>query len=74
MTNGSLRKVESIAECSPRSILQYFWPALSDKRSWKPRTYDGGNGNHNASLPLILLKIKVDQMLPYISSLLVTIL
>ena len=23
-TNGSLMKVESIAECSPRSILQYF--------------------------------------------------
>ena len=30
MTNGSKMKVESIAECSPRSILQYFWPALSD--------------------------------------------
>ena len=28
MTNGSLMKVESIAECSPRSILQFFWPAL----------------------------------------------
>ena len=28
MTNGSLMKVESIAECW--SILQYFWPALSD--------------------------------------------
>ena len=27
-------KVESIAECS--SILQYFWPALSDNNSWKP--------------------------------------
>ena len=25
MTNGSLMKVESIAEC----ILQYFWPALT---------------------------------------------
>ena len=36
MTNGSLMKVESIAECSPWSILQYFWPALSDNRSWKP--------------------------------------
>ena len=24
MTNGSLMKVESIAECSPSSILQYF--------------------------------------------------
>ena len=30
MTNGSLMKVESIAECSSWSILQYFWPALSD--------------------------------------------
>ena len=26
MTNGSLMKVESIAECSPWTILQYFWP------------------------------------------------
>ena len=34
MTNGSLMlKVESIAECSPWSILQYFRPALSDYRS-----------------------------------------
>ena len=34
--NGSLMKVESIiAECSKGSILQYFWPALSDNRSWK---------------------------------------
>ena len=33
MTNGSLMKVESIAECSTWSILQYFWPALSDKFS-----------------------------------------
>ena len=30
MTNGSLMKVESIAEGSIWSILQYFWPALSD--------------------------------------------
>ena len=29
MANGSLMKVESIAECSPWSILRYFWPALS---------------------------------------------
>ena len=28
MTNGSLMKVESIAECSTWSILQYFWPAF----------------------------------------------
>ena len=26
-------KVERIAECSNSSILQYFWPALSDNRS-----------------------------------------
>ena len=31
--NGSLMKVERIAECSPWSILQYFWPALSDNGS-----------------------------------------
>ena len=36
MTNGSLMKVESIAECSPWSILQYFLPALSHNQSWKP--------------------------------------
>ena len=35
MTNGSLIKVKSIAECSPWSILQYFWPGLSDNMSWK---------------------------------------
>ena len=34
--NGSLTKVKSIAEYSPWSILLYFWPALSDNRSWKP--------------------------------------
>ena len=40
------------------------------------RTSDGGNGIHSVSLPIILIKIKVDQMLPssYISSLLVSIL
>ena len=32
MTNGSLMKVKSIAECS---ILQYFWPALTNNWSWK---------------------------------------
>ena len=26
-------------------------------------TSDGGNGNHSVSLPIILIKIKVDQML-----------
>ena len=36
---------------------------------------NGGNGNHSVSLPIILIKIEVDQMLPssYISSLLVSI-
>ena len=29
-------KVESIAECSPWSILQYFWPALSNNQPLKP--------------------------------------
>ena len=39
------------------------------------RTSDDGNGNHSVSLPIILIKIKVDQMLPssYINSLLVSI-
>ena len=27
------------------------------------RTSDGGNGNHSVSLPVILIKNKVDQML-----------
>ena len=38
------------------------------------KTSDGGNGNHSVSLPIILIEIKVDQMLPslYISSLLVS--
>ena len=29
-------KVESFAECSSWSILQYVWPALRDNWSWKP--------------------------------------
>ena len=36
MVKGNLMKVESIAECSLWSIMQYFWPALSNNRSWKP--------------------------------------
>ena len=38
MTISSFMKVKSIAEFSPWSILQYFWPALSHKTnlSWKP--------------------------------------
>ena len=40
------------------------------------RTSDGGNGNYSVSLPIILIKIKVNQMLQssQISSLLVSIL
>ena len=34
MTNGSLMKVESVAECSKGSILQYFQPSLSDNWYW----------------------------------------
>ena len=33
MKNGSLMKVQSIAECSHWSILQYFWPTLSHSQS-----------------------------------------
>ena len=35
MTNSGSMKVKSIAECSPWSIMQYLWPALSDNWSWK---------------------------------------
>ena len=35
MSNCRLLKVKSIAECSPWSTLQNFWPALSDNWSWK---------------------------------------
>ena len=40
------------------------------------RTSDSGNGNHSVSLPINLIKVKVDQMLSpsYISSLLFSIL
>ena len=34
--SGSLMKVESIAECSKGSILQYFRPAFSDNWFSKP--------------------------------------
>ena len=36
MTNDILMKVQSIAECSLWSILQYFWPALGDNGYRKP--------------------------------------
>ena len=46
------------------------------EKNYLERTSDGGNGNHSVWLPIILIKIKVDQMLSssYISSLLVSIL
>ena len=42
------------------------WLVLLDyteQCSVKSRTSDGGNGNHSVSLPIILIKIKVNQML-----------
>ena len=36
MENGSLIFVESIAECSYGSILQYIWPTLCDNWYWQP--------------------------------------
>ena len=38
-------KVKRIAECSPWSILQYFWPALSNNWFWKPifGLFEGGH-------------------------------
>ena len=35
MENGSLMEVKSIAECSSWSIMQYFWPALTDNLYWE---------------------------------------
>ena len=35
-TTGSLMKVTKYCRMLSWNILQYFWPALSDKRSWKP--------------------------------------
>ena len=59
MTNGSLMKVESIAECSTWSILQYFWPALSDNWSWKPIFGLFENGRFTqVLLYLFFLKVK----------------
>ena len=67
--------------CSQRCCLQLLHcndvqKVDADTILYVERTSDGGNGNHSVSLPIILIKIKVDQMLPssYISSLLVSIL
>ena len=35
-----------------------------DKNLEQQRTSDGGNGNHSVSLPIILIKNKVDQRFP----------
>ena len=40
---------------------------LLNKRNYRltvRKTSDGGNGNHSVSLPIILIKIKVERMLP----------
>ena len=68
-----------------QKINQYFKLTIKEVNMYKlpfallvkmQRTSDGGNGNLSVSLPIILIKIKVDQMLPssYIRSLLVSIL
>ena len=58
------------------NLTTYFYTKACSIKATAKRTSDGGNGNHSVSLPIILIKIKVDQMLPssYISSLLVSIL
>ena len=60
MTTGSLMKVKSIAECSLWSILQYFWPALSDNWSCKPifGLFDSG------CYTQVLLYIQISPALP----------
>ena len=60
----------------PYSLLQNSSFAIIIINEGVLRTSDGGNGNHSVSLPIILIKIKVDQKLPssYVSSLLVSIL
>ena len=58
------------------SIFQLTLKCYYLKSLISPRTSDSGNWNHSVSLPIILIKIKVDQMLPssYISLMLVPIL
>ena len=51
-------------------IFRHTKPVLELERDFDgsnpyERTSDGGNGNHSVSLPIILMKIKVYQMLPY---------
>ena len=63
-------------ESNPHILKDDFRKMQSRYKNNQQRTSDGGNGNHSVSRPIILIKIKVDQMLPssYISSLLVSIL
>ena len=67
--NSSLDNIFLIT--NREKVLEVNVRTLCDKR-----TSDGANGNHSVSLPIILIKIKVDQLLPssYITSLLVSIL
>ena len=54
MTNDSLMKVESIAECSRWSILQYFGPALKESATnEKKRTVFVQDVSHNINLMII---------------------
>ena len=72
-----IRKIHTLFKCIYYRALQYDKKNSSSFNcESSSRTSDGGNGNHSVSLPIILIKIKVDQMLPssYISSLLVSIL
>ena len=65
MTNGSLMKVKSIAECSKGSILQYFWPALSDNWSWKPVFGVFKSGHFTQVLLYTLLSVKFSPHILY---------
>ena len=70
------RRVKLITNVEIQKILSGTGLSESDRDDKNQRNSDGGNGNHSVSLPTILIKIKVNQMLPssYISSLLVSIL
>ena len=61
MTNGSLMKVESIAECSPWSILQYFCPALSNNWSYNPifGLFESGHFTQVYCIVIFFLKEKI---------------
>ena len=61
MTNVSLMKVESIAECSPWNILQYFRSALSDTRAWRPLLCLFESGRFRQVLLCLLLQDLEDE-------------